>query len=411
MEIELPKLYDKQIDVVDAFEDPAHTVIVLVAGRQAGKTLLAMELAVCFCQQQGSNVMWVSPTDNQAQKVYKDLLNWFPPTKKRNRPGIKNCKGAKGDTEIVFINNSKIKFRSAGSGNALRGDTNHFVILDEAAFISEDVVLDVIKPTQTAAKNPKMLVISTPKGKNWLYEWYKKGLDFTQTYYKSFHFTSEDNPYANKTEIEQARQDYIDVKFRQEYLGEFVDSASVFKNIYECSTQPLLEYPDNNDRYYAGVDIGLVGDATVLSILNRGGHLVRYFKWDRKDSAEIERMIEDLNRIWKFKKILFESNGIGLPMYQNLSKKLTNIQDINTSSKSKPRMIERLIYAFENKLIRIINDNDLRAQLDAFNFKETGNGPKYFSTGSEHDDMVMSLVIARECWETSRYNSRYVGFY
>jgi len=323
MEVQLFTPYPKQLEVFNAVESLEYFYVVCIAGRQSGKTLTAQNLAIKFClESKGKRVMWISPTDNQAQKVYKEILAGFPPIKGRKNPAIRDKRGAKGDTEIIFRTGSQILFRSSGSEDTLRGNKIHFIILDEAAKMKRETVEEIIRPTQKAIANPKMLIISTPKGKNWLYDYYQRGFD-TKNYprYKSFHYTCYDIPMANADFVEQARQDLTEIAFRQEYLAEFVDGASVFKNVYDCCTQPELKAPEPDDRYYAGVDVGLLTDATVLTILNGAGNLVKYYKWEKKESADIIDAIVDLNRVWSFKKILFETNNHGLPMYQDLKKK------------------------------------------------------------------------------------------
>ncbi len=99
-------------------------------------------------------------------------------------------------------------------------------------------------------------------------------------------------------------------------------------------------------------------------------------------------------------------------MYQTLRKTLRNIEDINTSCKTKPQMINRLIYLFDTQTIRIVKDSYLRTELEAFNYKQNDSGyVKYGAASGFNDDCVMSLAIARDCYERSRYNPKYVGFF
>lgn len=257
----------------------------------------------------------------------------------------------------------------------------------------------------------KLLALSTPKGKNYFYDWYLKGQEYN-TKWKSFRFTCYDNPYANSDIVEGNRDVMTDVKFNQEYLCHFVDSASVFKNIEDCATMNALNTPIVGQSYYAGVDIGLLNDASVLTIIDRFGNMVGYYRWEEPEAQDVIDNIIEINRIWRFKKILFETNNHGMPMYQTLKKQLNNIQDINTSTKTKPQMINRLIYLFDTRQIRVLKDELLRIELEAFNYKVSDAGNvKYGAASGHNDDMVMSLAIARECYERGKYNSRFIGFF
>lgn len=74
-EIELFKPYDKQLEVIEACENPDIFYVVCIAGRQSGKTTMAENLAIKWClQEAGVKVIWISPTDNQAAVVYQEIL-------------------------------------------------------------------------------------------------------------------------------------------------------------------------------------------------------------------------------------------------------------------------------------------------------------------------------------------------
>jgi len=412
--VHLIELYDKQIEVRDAIEDPEISTVVVVAGRQAGKTILAENIALKWCldapQKSPVTVMWVAPTDNQALKVYKELINVFPKSSKI----VKSKKGAKGDIEIIFFNGSQILFRSAGSTDTLRGNSVHYLIVDEAAFVVEDTLTTIILPTMNV-KGRKKLLISTPKGKNYLHRWYENGLSGKPEFskWKSFKFNCYDSPFIQLDAIEEARATMTDVKFRQEYLAEFVDNASAFKNIDAVlSSDYKHDRPLPGEKYYAGVDIGLGTDASVLSIIDSNGHLVNYFKFEESNAQTVIDLIIEINRIWRFKKILFETNNNGLPMYQTLKESIPAIQDFNTSSKTKPEIINNLIHLFDTRLIRCLDTNELRIELEAFNFKQNDSGyVKYGAASGFHDDIIMSFAIARHCYDRSKYNDRSVGFF
>jgi hypothetical protein len=95
-----------------------------------------------------------------------------------------------------------------------------------------------------------------------------------------------------------------------------------------------------------------------------------------------------------------------------LKKTLTNIDHINTSSKTKPEMINRLIYLFENRTIRFVYDEQVKNELTIYNYKIMPTGyVKYGAIDGEHDDIVMSLAITRECYEHNRFNPDFLHFY
>ena len=393
--IKLFNPYDKQMEVIRAIEDDSNFFITVVAGRQVGKSLLGLNLAVKWAvDNKRVTIFWCSPTDSQAHKAYIQLKDAIVET-----GIIKSHKGASGDTEVVLVNGSRILFRSAMSEDSLRGEAVHYMILDEAAFMKKNTVDTILLP-MLAVKGRKCLCITTPKGKNWVHDWYSKGFDTPK--WKSFHFTTNDSPYANKELIDAWRDSLPEKAFQQEVLAEFIDSASVFKNVNELLCLPLDQGPIAGQNYYGGIDIGLINDSSVLSIIDQNGNLVKYIRWTGIEAPDLINAIQIESRIWNLYKIYIENNGVGLPIYHDLKRKMMNIEEFNTNSKSKGEIINQLIHKFNTKTIKLINDDLLRMELESFLFTQKDGRVKYEAASGFHDDIIMSLAIGQECYETYR---------
>lgn len=403
--IELINLHEKQKEIVKACLNKDIFYIVAVIGRQFGKTTLAENLAIYWATNENNVIVyWVSPTDAQSNKVYKEIVNaiW-------ESGCIKTKKEPKGDTEILFYNGSRILFRSAASEDSLRGGSVHYMILDEAAFIKKSTYEQVLDP-MLAVTGRKCLFISTPKGKNYLYELFLNGQKYEN--WISFRFSTYDSPLANKSFIESKKQSLSPKIFQQEYEAEFVDSSTIFSNIQELMVLDPIDSPIQGEKYYAGIDIGLINDASVLSILDSNGDLVKYYRWENVESPKLIQNIIDINLEWNFKKIYIENNNQGLPIYQDLKTKMTNIEQFNTNSKTKLEMINDLIHAFNSKAIKLIKDEYLRIELEAFIFKQNDNGNiRFMADSGFHDDCVMSLAIAYQCWKKKQINPDFFKFY
>ena len=393
MNINLIKPHSKQLEIIKALLDPTIFLVVAVIGRQFGKTTMAENMAIYWAlNNKNSTIFWVSPTDSQSQKVYTEIVNAIIES-----GCIKSKKMPMGNTEIVFKNGSKILFRSAASEDSLRGQSVDYLLLDEAAFVKKETFDTILLP-MLSVRGKKCFITTTPKGKNWIYDYYSKAKDMKD--WASFRYSTYDSPIANAEIIEMFRQTLPDKLFKQEIEAEFVDSSSVFNNISEVMTLNKTNEPIPNESYYAGIDIGLINDASVLSILDSKGNLVNYFRWNRVESPELIQNIVDLENKWRFKKIWIENNNQGLTIYQELKRKIKNIDDINTNSKTKPEMINNLIHLFNMKELKLIKDEYLRIELEAFIFKQNGNSNiKFMADNGFHDDCVMSLAIARQCFD------------
>lgn len=402
--LELYQPHTEQRPVHTACNDEDTFFITVNAGRQSGKTALSQQQGLYWALDQPDMLIyWVSPTASQATKVYKQLLKMVVET-----PVIKSHKGSMGDTEIQFNNGSMIKFRSAAQEDSLRGETIDYLIVDEAAFVKESVFQEILLPMLNV-KGKKVLTISTPKGKNWFYYQYQKGLTGDKIH-KSFKFISADNPYSNKTIIQIAKDNLPDVLFRQEYLGEFVDSSAIFENIEELACLTMITRPVAGDNYWIGVDIALKDDYTVVNVINQNSEVVYYERYNHITAPQLKENLIKCFANWKPKKIYIEENNQGLPIIDDLkiTHKIKNIQGFQTTSKSKPEIINNLVNAFASRKIKVPNDDIYKSELDTFTMKLSPTGSvKFAAADGFHDDIPMSLAIAWECMNKNKFTGTY----
>lgn len=395
--LKLTKLHPKQKLIRDGCLSDLYFYIVAVIGRQFGKTLLGMNLSLLWAiNTPNTLVYWVSPTDAQAQKVLKNIIKAV-----RGLPMVKSHKASKGDGEIQFMNGSKILFRSAASEDSLRGEAVNYLILDEAAFMKKSTVEEILLPMLTV-RGIKCLFLTTPKGKNYIYDYYKKGLEEGSNW-KSFRFSSYDSPYATPQAIENLRDTLTPKLFEQEVEAKFIDSSSAFNNVNTSLTLDRLDKPLEGEVYYAGIDIGIVNDSTAIVISDKNYNIVNFYKLDRYDTQSIMDEILRINKIWKFKKIYIENNNQGLPIYQQLKPKMSNLMDFNTNTKTKPEIINRLIHLFNIKGINIVKDEQIQFELDNFIITQSATGHlKFHAIEGLNDDLVMALAICVRCVDDNK---------
>ena len=204
------------------FEDK-HRFKVVAAGRRCGKSRLSavtLLIEALNCPE-GSAVMYVAPTLGQARTIIWELLHDL------GRPIIKSSHI--NNLEITLVNNRKILVRGADNPDSLRGVSLTYLVLDECAFIKEEVWQKILRAA-LSDKRGRALFISTPSGRNWLYDVFKLGQEGTDEEWKSWHFTTADNETIDPKEIEAAKRTLSSFAFKQEYLSSFDTSgADVFK--------------------------------------------------------------------------------------------------------------------------------------------------------------------------------------
>ena len=404
-QIELYTPHETQRPVHEFCNDEQTFFITVDAGRQSGKTALSQQQALYWALSQNDVlVYWVSPTNGQANKVYKQLVNMVAAT-----PMVKNCKGSIGELEIAFKNGSVIKFRSAAQEDSLRGETVEYLIIDEAAFIKESVFQEILLPMLNI-RGKKCLIISTPKGKNWFFHQYMRGVSGEDSKYRSFKFTSADNPYSNPDIIKLAKENLPEVLFNQEYLGEFVDSTAIFENLNELCNIEMTGQPVKGEQYFIGIDIALKDDYTVSTVINSKGSVVDYLRFNNVSAPELKESLLNHFKTWQPRKIMIEENNQGLPIIQDLKQihKVSNIVGFKTTASSKPTIVNNLINAFSSKKINVPNDDVYKSELEVFTMTLSSTGqPKFAAPAPFHDDIPMSLAVAWECLNKYRYNGTY----
>jgi len=110
---------------------------VLAAGRRFGKSRLGV-LEAIEVGLRGGRAWWVAPTYKLAQEGWRPLRNLA-----RRWPGVRVLEV---DKEVDLPNGGLIQVRSADDPAALRGAGLDFVVIDEAAFLSEEAWTEALRP-------------------------------------------------------------------------------------------------------------------------------------------------------------------------------------------------------------------------------------------------------------------------
>ncbi len=376
-----------------------------IAGRQAGKSLAALNQAVYWALKHAGSVVWyVAHKDALSTKIYREMYLGLQSTGL-----IKSKNKGKGISNIALTNGSIIELKSAKAEDSLRGASVDYMVVDEAAFIDKQTFEEILLPL-LSVRGKKGLIITTPKGKNWIYEWYLRSQK-PNAEINFLKFTSLDNPKRNDEYLRFLRENMTPEMFSQEVLADWVDSAQVFRNIDKvlCLNKDT-NYFNKTDSYFIGIDVGLLKDFTVCSVLNNNGELVDFDRFTGAEFNEMKDRIINYIKRWKPIRIQIELNNQGAPLYQELLRAgVGNIDGFITGNESKGIIINNLISAFSALEIRCINDDDLRKELQGFIFDFTPTGKvKYKAASGFHDDIVMSLAIGWNCCIKNRLSGGYV---
>jgi hypothetical protein len=387
--------HNNQRIIHDSINKDPYKYYVINIGRQFGKSLLATNQLLYWILSNKCECAWVSPVYNQANKVYEQIVSAFANTDIITKKDSQKLK-------IVFCNGSMLQFFSAERYDNIRGFTFDYLVCDEFAFMDEKAWTEVLRAT-VLVKGKKVLLISTPKGKNHFYKLHQ--LDGINEQYKSFTMTSYDNPMINPSEIDDAKLTLPEMIFRQEYLAEFIDgSAMLFNNRQLTDNKPY-------GKGFAGIDLGRADDYSVLSIFNEKGEQFYIERWRHSDWSTIVKNIANGLRTNNVQTALVEVNSIGDVIFEMLQKECSSyctIEPFVTTNQSKKEIVESLIVANQNKEVKFLNVDWLDKELEMFTYEYNPKSRviKYSATTGFHDDGVMASCLSYHAYskyKTGRY--------
>ena len=388
------KPHPKQREIHNSINQSDAKYFVLNIGRQFGKTMLCINQMLYWAiNKPGSTIAWVSPIYKQSKKVFDEL--------ERATASSGLFEFNRSDLTVKGFG-STIMFFSGERPDNIRGNTFDYLIIDEMAFTRPELWSEVLSAT-VLVKGKKVVFISTPKGKNHFYQLYLQ-----QNYddrYKSFHFTSYDNPMIDVQDLDERRRSLPDHIFRQEYLAEFMDNASgLFKNVRES-----IRSTSNSGQMYFGLDIGRADDYTVLTVQNGSGGVVDVMRWRHDEWSNIIDKVADGIKKYNAHGYV-EVNNQGDVFFEMLRKKVGNlVQPFTTTTKTKPMIIEELAVDFEQGNISLPDTDYLIDELEAFTyiFDPRTRRVKYSAPEGVHDDCVMSLAICNHARLNLSQRGRY----
>ena len=226
----------------EVYSNPARFKVV-AAGRRCGKSYLAAwTLLINALQSNRGWTIYVAPTQNQARQIlWRQLLEIAHPVIKKSH--INNL-------DIELINGQTIGLRGSDRPDTMRGLSLNYVVLDEYADMKPEVFEEILRPALSDLEGPA-LFIGTPKGRNHFYDLYKYGELADDPEWSSFHFTSYDNPFLKKEEINAAKRSMSSYAFRQEFMASFESKGS---EMFREDWVQFGEEPEDGD-YYIAIDL------------------------------------------------------------------------------------------------------------------------------------------------------------
>jgi hypothetical protein len=299
---------------------------------------------------------------------------------------------------IELVTGGVVEAWSLDSPDPARGRKYKRVVIDEAALVQrfEEAWNGAIRPTLADLEGDAWFG-STPKGRNYFWQLYQRGLDASQSEWRSWQMPTRANPYISATEIQAARLSMPERFYLQEFEAAFIDDAGgVFRRVMEAATATAQDRAQDGHQYVFGVDWGKTSDFTAISVLDlTTNEQVALDRSNKVDYAVQVGRLKALHERFQPVTIIAERNAMGEPVIEQLIREGLPVQPFLTTNATKASAVEALALAFERGELRILNDPVQIGELQAFEATRLPSGlTRYEAPEGMHDDTVMALALA-----------------
>lgn len=263
--------------------DDKHRYKVIRCGRRFGKTVFAVNKIIQEAVMKGGDYWFIAPTYRQAESIAWKMFQTYTPkdliAKIHEAPKL----------QITLKNGATICLKGSDNPDSLRGVGLDGIVLDEFAF-ADPYSWTVISPILVDRKG-WAIFISTPNGYNHFYDMYNVKDDD----YKSFHYTSYDNPYLEVEELDKEKSRMSVERFAQEYEAEFMKRAGAiwprFSRDIHC-----VERRQPEGTIYGSIDFGFaVGHETAVlwhEVTSKGVYTFDGFDVSQANIDKIDEMMK-----------------------------------------------------------------------------------------------------------------------
>jgi hypothetical protein len=389
--------------------------IAIRSARQCGKSaVVSIKAGEHAVKKANQNIIIVAKVERQALLLFEKVLGYVH---EKYRYMIAKGRDKPTRHKLTLINGSTILCIPTGeSGYGIRGHTVDLLIVDEAAFINQEVY-NAITP-MLAVTQGTLWLLSTPQGRGGFFYQAFKRKDF-----QTFHVSYLECPRRDEEFIKFCRETMTKAVFEQEIMGEFVDELHRFFSDMLISRTCVLSRPERLSKthpYFCGVDVARMGtDESVFSVLEREGNMLRQVEnviTTKTLTTQTTENILELDRRYNFRQIYIDDGGLGVAVFDNLldreqtRRKVTAINNARRSldrdDKHKKKLMKEDLYnnllrLMEQRKILLLKDAEIMASLRSIQFEYTEKGLKIYGNYSH---IVESLIRSAYCVKDKHLN-------
>jgi len=408
--LQLPEPHSKIQELIFrfCFMVPETREVWVACGTKTGKTMGGTAgMAAFFHIMTFGIIRHVAPIYSQSKIGMRYVESFLP-----GKPYYKSNKSEHAIMSLDKSRTNRFEFWHGQNPEDLEGEACYRYLLDEAAKMKAQAY-DSAVTTMTKTRG-KLAATSTPRGKNWFYvkcmeakekmNWcLKKGIPPSHIF---IHAPTSANPYIDPAVIEDAKKSLPNRLYKQYYLAEFIDDGSVF-SFRHCIQGEELEFETQEKQLWIdstvigpqvviGADWGKQEDYTVFTAWDITSRRLRGFMRFRfEDYVTAVTHLVWFSSNWENGlEVEHDKTGLGNVVDDLLSHTELPYEGVVFTNKEKARWVNQLMIAFERRIPKLPNWNEMVTELDAYevHVSEVGNF-KYAAASGFHDDIVSSILL------------------
>lgn len=374
----------------------------VVAGRQVGKTTCIAWLAIHkFTMFPNHDVLLVSPTQRQATELFRKLKDeideWVDNPEEYGLTEVLK-------TEIKGANGSRMKaMPAANKGETIRGFTADTVIVDEAAFIEDEVFTSVLSP-MLATTDGDFILAGTPWGEDgYLYN------KFHSSRWSEWKVPSMESPLIDDEWVEEQRDDLTHNEFKREILGQFASkgNAAIPQSLWkqclyrgdgrQTRSKNEVDYPSKKTpECYLGVDLATGGKSNaVFTSIDGEGNVFDVKAKEESTLRSIEAQLRVLDQQYNYDSIMMDFTGLGEGIVEKIQEKNRRVEGVRFTLQKKQSMYNNLKREMESEDVVVPNLTPLIREFNAVEIEYTPRGKVKIQPGEGgSDDYFDSLMLA-----------------
>jgi hypothetical protein len=388
-------------------------------------TIYALWIA---CFNKDKRVLVVANKEKTAINIFRRIRTAYEMLPNYLKPGVKEY----GKTSITLENDSSIGI-STTSSDAGRGDSVNVLILDELAFIPNNIVDKFWKsvyPIISSSKQSKIFVASTPNGtKNLFYDLYSGAMEGKNGWAAEridwWEIPGRDEVWKQNTIREIGSEETFNQEFGNEFIevGESTLSDKLYEylksniapplHIFDDGAYKMWENPNKASLYVIGVDVaeGVGQNASsieVFDITDLGNiRQVAEYCNNNINPYTFTQKINQICKHWGSPPVLIERNNHGGGVCDNLKNEYNYTKivtytvkagklhfdrpGIHSHTNTKYKCMTNMRY-WLNETMRVkIKSVDLLNELKSFTRNKNGT---WSARSGELDDRVMGMAWA-----------------